>query len=73
MLEERGEVSRNQALGVFISRLASRIGDLEEKGWKFRTEKRGGDFVYIVSEAPKQKELPLDDEVERFMWDEVKF
>ncbi len=49
LLEAHGEISRNQALSRFISRLAARIDDLERlHGWKFRTEQRGGDYFYVV-------------------------
>jgi hypothetical protein len=47
-LDQYGEISRNQALSNYISRLASRIKDLEKHGWIFRTEQRDGDYVYIV-------------------------
>lgn len=59
MLEERGEVTRNQALGVYFSRLASRIDDLKQSGWKFREEKRGGDYAYILVSAPKLKQMAM--------------
>ena len=41
-------MSRNWCLSRFISRLASRISDLEAKGWEFETENRNGDYVYKV-------------------------
>jgi hypothetical protein len=58
-LEENGEVSRNQALTHFISRLSARIADLELEGYKFSTEWRGGDYVYTVISTPKPEQLPL--------------
>lgn len=52
ILLEKGEISRNECLRMYIARLAARIGDLEEKGWRFRTENRNGDYVYKVESAP---------------------
>lgn len=51
-LELHGEISRNFALRNYISRLAARKADLEEKfGWQFREERRDGDYVYVVTVA----------------------
>jgi hypothetical protein len=43
---------------MFTSRLAARISDLEDEGWKFETEKVGGDYVYRVVERPKASRNP---------------
>jgi hypothetical protein len=59
ILERDGRISRNQCLRMFISRLAARIADLELDGWKFETEKVGGDYVYRVVERPAVKQLSL--------------
>ena len=48
-LDKGGEISRNYCLQHFISRLGSRIQDLEEMGWQFRTERREGDYVYVMT------------------------
>ena len=46
-LEFNGEVSRNTALKNYISRLSAIINCLKKEGYKFETEHRKGDFVYI--------------------------
>lgn len=57
-LLERGEISRNQCLANYISRLSAIIQDLEEDGWIFETERRGGnykteaDYIYKVKSHP---------------------
>ena len=54
-LQETGEVSRNECLQRYVSRLGARINDLKQLGWQFETETRptvkpdgskGKDFVY---------------------------
>jgi hypothetical protein len=56
-----GEVSRNSALRNYISRLSAIIQSLEEDGWVFETERRGGnykteaDYVYKVIKSPLKK------------------
>lgn len=47
-LLERGEISRNQCLANYISRLSAIIQDLEEDGWIFETERRGGKQKQII-------------------------
>lgn len=47
-LLSNGEISRNQCLKHYISRLGSRIFDLRKIGWKFITERRGNDYVYKI-------------------------
>lgn len=62
-LRETGEITRNQCLGQFISRLSAIIQDLEEDGWVFETLRRGGnykteaDYVYTVKNDPKKKQI----------------
>lgn len=54
-LQETGEISRNECLRQYVSRLGARIQDLKHLGWQFETEVRtttrpdsskGKDFVY---------------------------
>ena len=54
-LQEKGEISRNDCLRQYVSRLGARINDLKRLGWQFETEVRptirpdgskGKDFVY---------------------------
>jgi hypothetical protein len=63
-LNNSGEITRNQCLKNYISRLGAIICQLKKEGWMFRAENRGGDYVYIkldTSVRPttfnKQKEL----------------
>ena len=45
-LQTKGEISRNECLRNYFSRLGARINDLKRMGWQFETEKRNGDYVY---------------------------
>ena len=47
-LLERGEITRNQCLRNYISRLGAIIDRLKRMGWNFTTERRNGDYVYIL-------------------------
>lgn len=47
-LLETGEISRNQCLRQYISRLGARIWDLKKEGYDFEEERRGGDYVYKI-------------------------
>lgn len=57
-LNDTGEISRNECLRNYISRLAAVIAELKRRGWQFDTESRitikpdgskGKDFVYKVT------------------------
>ena len=54
-----GFVSRNWALENYIGRLASRMTDLKDMGWNFRTERvkeNGGiNYYYYVESSPQKK------------------
>jgi hypothetical protein len=58
-LLDDGFVSRNWALQNYIGRLASRMTDLKDEGWEFRTEnveEHGGiNFYYYVLNSPHKK------------------
>jgi hypothetical protein len=60
-LNTDGFVSRNWALQNYIGRLASRMTDLREMGWEFRTEnvkEHGGvNYYYHVQRSPLKKEV----------------
>jgi hypothetical protein len=58
-LEGDGQISRSQCLSMFISRLASRIDDLERQGWVFAAEKQGRDYVYRVERRPAPEQIAL--------------
>ena len=58
-LEEYGEVSRNQCLSHFISRLGAIIIVLKNEGYDFKPEHRGGDYVYKLTTAPVKPKKPI--------------
>lgn len=51
-----GKVSRNWALRNYISRLSAITYDLKKKGWEFKKEREGGDYIYRVT-----KKIDLSD------------
>jgi hypothetical protein len=60
-LEKYGEVTRNGALRVYISRLGAIICEMKKRGWVFNTTTRetikpdgskGKDFVYLLVKKP---------------------
>lgn len=57
ILLETGEVSRNHALSIFISRLGAIICDLKSEGYEFITERRGGDYIYKLKDKPKVRKV----------------
>ena len=58
-LTEHGEVSRNQALSVYVSRLGAIIHTLKSEGWNFETFTRDGNYVYRVIKAPTVESVRL--------------
>ena len=59
LLKKKGHVSRNQCLSNYISRLGSRICDLNKiKGWKiigqYEKTATGRDYVYYAIKKPKK-------------------
>ncbi len=58
-LLENGKISRNECLQNFISRLGSRIYDLEQEGFSFRREyvkENGGrNYYYYLERSPYHK------------------
>lgn len=59
ILLENGQVTRNEMLKMFISRLASRIKDLQKEGWiifgkSIKTE-YGRDYLYTLVSSPLKK------------------
>ena len=52
-LETNGEISRNQCLANFISRLGAIVLVLKNEGWELEGEWRGGDYVYKLLNRPK--------------------
>lgn len=62
-LESYGEISRNFCLQNRISRLGAIIALLKSTGWEFVTERRYGDYVYILKDKPKQKKTVVERDV----------
>ena len=58
-LIERGEISRNECIRNYITRLSAIIFDLKEEGWDFDPKKVGNDYVYKVIKSPIKKTVPL--------------
>ncbi len=54
-----GEVSRNSALQMYITRLGARVNDLKNDGWeiegKWRKTEHGKDFAYTLISTPYKK------------------
>jgi hypothetical protein len=61
VLRDKGEVSRNFALSQFISRLGAIICDLKKDGWEFDIERRNGDYVYKLKQAPVIRKVEIID------------
>lgn len=62
-LETTGEVSRNDSIKIYCYRLAARIDDLKNMGWKIKGERRktefGRDYVYKLLQRPEPEQLKL--------------
>lgn len=54
-LRATGEITRNQCLKNYISRLGAIMLDLKKDGWDFTTSSREGDYVYTLGERSKPK------------------
>ena len=59
-LRQRGQISRNECLQNYITRLGAIICDLKEDGWTFsasyiRNDHGGRDYVYFLQNSPFKK------------------
>ena len=61
VLRDKGEVSRNFALSQYISRLGAIICSLRKDGWEFDIERRQGDYVYKLKQAPVIRKVEIID------------
>jgi len=53
ILDQYGEVGRNHALSLGITRLgAIMCGPIYQKGYAYEGEWRGSDYFYVLSSAP---------------------
>jgi len=59
-LESYGEISRNLCLQERITRLGAIIHALRQEGWDFVTERRNGDYVYILKDKPKVRKTVVE-------------
>lgn len=49
-----GQISRNECLRNYISRLGAIICDMTKDGWQFETKNVNGDYVYYLVKCPYQ-------------------
>lgn len=68
-LEKKGEITRNECLQHYISRLGAIIHIMKKDGWTFATSTRptrkpdgteGKDFVYTLVSKPLKKTNQVD-------------
>lgn len=59
-LKANGEVTRNQALSRYISRLGAIACDLKANGWQLEGFNRDGDYVYKLIDRPKDRKIVLE-------------
>ncbi len=52
-LKETGQITRNECLRNFISRLSAIILELKKDGWDFETSEVDGDYIYKVFQTPR--------------------
>lgn len=52
MLRQNGQVTRNEALRQYCSRLGALIAVLKREGWKIEGGYKDNDYVYKLSKAP---------------------
>ena len=61
-LKQCGEISRNECLRNYISRLGAIICVLKEQGYEFETFSRNGDYVYkMVGNVRDRVQLDLQE------------
>lgn len=58
-LAHDGEISRNWCLRNYISRLSGRVLDLRREGYEFEVERRGNDYVYVLTFDPTKQPKQL--------------
>lgn len=54
LLLVNGEITRNQCLRNYVSRLGAIICDMKKDGWDITTSRREGDYVYTLGKAPSK-------------------
>ena len=58
-LRERGQISRNEALANYISRLGAIICSLKKEGWEIDGEYKAGNYVYKLKVAPVIRKIEI--------------
>lgn len=53
-MRETGQISRNECLRMFISRLGAIICMLKKEGMNITGEWKEGDFIYKLKDVPKR-------------------
>ena len=53
ILDRDGEITRNQCLRMYISRLSSYMLKLKRLGYEYTTSRRNGDYVYTLTHGKK--------------------
>jgi hypothetical protein len=64
MLRQNGQVTRNEALRNFISRLCAYIAQLKREGWKItgQWDEYHRDYIYKLEKAPYIPKMVYDKE-----------
>lgn len=60
-LKENGEITRNQCLSRYISRLGAIALTLKKEGWQLEGFNREGDYVYRIIKAPQKPQYFIRD------------
>jgi hypothetical protein len=54
IVERDGEIGRNKAISMSISRLSAKIRQLRKLGYRFEAKRDGTDYVYRLVERPER-------------------
>ena len=54
IMREKGYITRNECLRMFISRLGAIIWQLKSEGMNITGEWKDGDFIYKLMDKPKE-------------------
>ena len=63
-MRERGYITRNECLRMFISRLGAIVCTLKKEGMDITAEWKDGDYIYKLNDRPKSVEIYKVDGVE---------
>jgi len=54
IMREKGYITRNECLRMFISRLGAIIWQLKSEGMNIESEWKDGDYIYKLMDKPKE-------------------